>query len=98
MCGRLLGFGSAIVEGDLNSNVASIFSLAIQIMPLVALSPASHDNIAQVDPCFADQFRLFVVIEDGQFKLEVVWRVVDNKSKFLVPGEDGRSECMLVDQ
>lgn len=84
MC-SLLGFGSAIVESDLNPNVAGVFPLAVQTMPLIALSSASHDYIAQVNPGFADQFGLFIVIEDGQLKLEVVWRVVDNKSELLVP-------------
>jgi hypothetical protein len=34
-------------------------------MPLVALAATLHDDVAQVDPCLANQFCLFIVIEDG---------------------------------
>lgn len=52
---------------------------------MIALAATRYDDIAQVNPCLADQFRLFVVIEDGQLQLIIVRSIVNSESKLLVP-------------
>jgi hypothetical protein len=54
-------------------------------MPGVRFSAAWNDDLLKVDPCLADQFCAFVVIENGDFQLIIVGRVVDGKAQFLFP-------------
>jgi hypothetical protein len=54
-------------------------------MPDVALAAAGLDDVADVDPCLADELGLLVVVEDGDFELVVVGRVADGEAQFFVP-------------
>jgi hypothetical protein len=54
-------------------------------MPGVRFSAAGNNDLLEVDPCLADQFCAFIVIEDGDFQLIIVGRVVDGKAQFLFP-------------
>lgn len=82
---RLLWLGPRIVECDLYADFSSIFAFAGQLMPYVRLSSARDDGITEVNPCFSDQFRLLVVVENRHLQLVVVWRVVHVKPELLVP-------------
>lgn len=81
----LLCLWSGVVECQLDANLASVFALAIERVPVVALSSAGRDNRVQIGPGLADQFRLLVVIEHGNLQAVVVGRVVDGEAEFLVP-------------
>lgn len=63
LCNRLVGFWARVVECDFNSDVASVFALACESLPLIALAAAGYDDVAQIDPCLTYQFSLFVVVE-----------------------------------
>jgi hypothetical protein len=76
---------AGIIVGDLNSDFASIFSLAVQVVPKVVLATPGHYNLLQAHPAFSNEVGLLVVIEDGDFQLIVVGRIVDRKSKLLIP-------------
>lgn len=54
-------------------------------MPYVGLPPTGHDSIPEVYPGFPDQLRLLVVVENRDFQLVVVWRVVHVEPKLLIP-------------
>lgn len=54
-------------------------------MPEVVLSSSWLDNVGKVDPCFADQLRLLVIVEYRALQLVVVWRIVNIEPEFLVP-------------
>jgi hypothetical protein len=82
---RLLCLGAGVVECQLDSNLASVFALAVERVPVVALSAAGCDDGVQVGPGLTDQFRLLVVVEYGDLEAVVVGRVVDGETEFLVP-------------
>ena len=54
-------------------------------MPNIALPPTRNNHVLKVHPCLSYQVRLFVVVENRNFQLVVVRRVVNSKSKLLVP-------------
>lgn len=90
----LLGFGSRIVEGDFDPDLARIFPPATQGLPDISLPTSWDDNASQIDPRFADQICLLIVRKDGDLELVVIGGIVDGETKFLVPVrcqlEDGR--------
>ena len=57
-------------------------------MPLIALSAARDNDVAQVNPGLSDQLSLLVVIKHRHFQLVVIRGVVDNESELLVPVEN----------
>jgi len=75
-----------IVVRELHPHFACILSLAVEIVPRIALSSACHDDFCEADPGLADEFSLLVVVEDGHFEIVVVGRVAYGESKLLVPG------------
>jgi hypothetical protein len=81
----LLGLGAAVIEGNLDADLAGILAPAPELVPLVALAASRHDNVAQVDPGLSNQFRPLVVVKDRDLELVVVGRVVDGESEFLIP-------------
>jgi hypothetical protein len=54
-------------------------------VPVVTLSSAGCDDGIEVGPRLSNQFRLLVVVEDGDLEAMVVGRVVDGEAQFLVP-------------
>lgn len=54
-------------------------------MPTVALTAAGQDDVLEVDPCLADELGLLVVVEDGDFELVVIGRLMNGESDFLIP-------------
>jgi hypothetical protein len=83
--GGLLGFRSAVIVCDLDSNLASILSPARKVLPDVLLSSAGYDNALQVDPGLANEVRLLVIGEHGDLKLVVIGGVMDREAKLLIP-------------
>lgn len=79
---------SRIIEGYFESYLASVFSFACKALPHVILTPSGNDDAFQVDPGFPYQICFLVVCEDGHFQLIVVRRIVNCKTKFLVPRHD----------
>jgi hypothetical protein len=61
---RLLGLGPGVVEGELDADLAGIFALAVQWVPVVALASTRRDDSLKVRPAFSNELRLLVVIED----------------------------------
>jgi len=53
---------------------------------VVVLASTGNDQVLQVDPGFADQVGLLVIIEDGDFHPVVIRGLVYCKSKLVVPG------------
>lgn len=84
----LFWFWPAVVVGYFDSNVSSILASARQALPEVVLAATRDDDVAQIDPCLANQLGLLVIVENGQLKLEVVWTVMDGEAQFLVPRKD----------
>lgn len=54
-------------------------------MPDVVLPSSWLDHVGKIDPCFAYQFRLLVVVEYRALELVVVGRIVNVEAEFLVP-------------
>lgn len=54
-------------------------------MPQIVLATAWDYHISQVDPSFADEVGLLVIVEDGALELIVIGRLVNGESKLLVP-------------
>jgi hypothetical protein len=69
-----------VVVGHLHSDVSSILSLVVQLMPKIVLTAARHDYFGEVEPGFANEVGLLVVVEYGAFELIVVGRVMDGES------------------
>jgi hypothetical protein len=90
---RLLGLRTLVVEGQLDTNFASVFALAVQRMPVVALTSTFFDYSIQVGPSLTNQLRLLVVVEYGDLQAVIVGRVVDCEAEFLVP-----VICVNIDQ
>jgi hypothetical protein len=67
-----LVFWPGIVVSHLDAHFTSILSSALQRMPLVALASSGDDQVFQIDPGFADQVGLFVIVEDRYLESEVV--------------------------
>lgn len=84
----------AIVVGQFDPNFPGIAALAGQGVPVVFLATAWLQNGVNVDPGFANEIGLFVIIEDGKFEVSVVGSVVYNESQLLVPR---RRDKMLAD-
>lgn len=76
---------SRVVEGELYPNVAGVFALEVELLPEVALASPEFNDILKVDPSFADELCLLVVIEYRAFELIVVWRIVNGESELLIP-------------
>jgi len=76
---------SCVVVGHLHSDVSSIFAFEIELMPQIVLATAWDYHISQVDPSFADEVGLLVIVEDGALELIVIGRLVNGESKLLVP-------------
>lgn len=84
-CNWLLGLGAGIVVCELHTYFPSVFSFTVESVPVVALSAARCDDSVQTSPRLSNQFRLFIVIEDGYLQAMVVGRVAYCKAQFLVP-------------
>ena len=54
-------------------------------MPVVVLASTRDDQIFEIDPGFADQIGLLVVVENGDLELKVVRRLVNGEAKLLIP-------------
>jgi hypothetical protein len=54
-------------------------------MPQVIGFSSRYDEVGEVDPRLANKIRLFVIVEDGNFQLVVVWGISDGKAQFLIP-------------
>lgn len=67
-----LVFWPGIVVSHLDANLTGILSSVLQRMPLVALAASGDDQVLQIDPGFADQVGLFVIVEDRDLESEVV--------------------------
>jgi hypothetical protein len=96
----LLGFRSAVIVCDLDSNLASILSPAGKVLPNVLLSTAGYDDVLQVDPCLANEIRLLVVGENRNLKLVVIRGVVNGEAKLLIPTQRqhiGSESSSLID-
>jgi len=76
---------SDVVVCELYANVTSVLSLEGQLMPDVVLPSSWLDHVGKIDPCFAYQFRLLVVVEYRALELVVVGRIVNVEAEFLVP-------------
>jgi hypothetical protein len=64
---RLIGlllFWARVVVRDLNSDLSSVFALAVQSVPQVILAAAWNYDLFQINPGLPNQIRLFVIIED----------------------------------
>lgn len=81
----LLWFRPRVEVGKLDANLARISALAIQSLPCVTLPPSRNDYILKIYECFADEFRLLVIVEDRDLEGLVIEGVVDSKAEFLVP-------------
>ncbi len=80
-----LGVGSRIVVGQLNPDVAGVFSLEVECMPQIILASPRYNDFFQIKPSFSYEVGLLVIVKDGAFELVVVGRLVDGESQFLVP-------------
>jgi hypothetical protein len=67
-----LVLGPGIVVSHLDANFTSILSSALQRMPLVTLASSGDDQVFQIDPGFANQVGLFIIVEYRYFESEVV--------------------------
>ena len=54
-------------------------------MPLVTLSSSWLQYIGQADPSLADEIRLLVIVENGDFEILVIGRIVDDEAQLLIP-------------
>ena len=54
-------------------------------MPKIVLSTAGNYHSSKIDPGFANEVGLLVIVEDGAFQFVVVGGFVDGKSEFLIP-------------
>lgn len=54
-------------------------------MPRIALTAAMDNDSAEVDPRFSDQLRLFVIVKNRYFQLQIIRRLVYGVAEFLVP-------------
>lgn len=84
---QLLLFGSGVIVGDLDPNLARVFALATQVVPQIILPSTWDHNLLEVDPCLSNQVRLLVIVENRDLQLVVVGGVVNGISKFLVPAQ-----------
>lgn len=82
---RLFLLRAAVVVCDLHADLAGVLALAIERVPVVALSAAWRDDRREICPRLSNQLRLLVVVEDGELQAVVVGRVVNSKAQFLVP-------------
>ena len=76
---------SGVVVGHFHSDFPSIFSFIVELMPQIVLTTSWHNDLSQIDPSFTNEVRFLVVVEDGAFELVVVRRLVNSKSKLLIP-------------
>jgi hypothetical protein len=67
-----LGLWASIVVGQLQPCLSSIFALAIETVPGITLASTGYNDFGQADPSFANEFRLFIVVEDGHLEVVVV--------------------------
>jgi hypothetical protein len=80
LCYGLLCLGPGIVVSNLDTDLSSIFALAVQRVPVVALSSARCDDGLEVGPRLPNQLCFLVIVEDGDFEAVVVGRVVDGEA------------------
>jgi hypothetical protein len=59
----------------------------MKCMPQVCLSSTLDDDVLELYPAFANELRLLVVVENGDFELEVVGGFVDGETELLVPAQ-----------
>jgi hypothetical protein len=85
LSGRLLWLRAGVVVGQFQTSFSGVLALAIETVPDVALAAARYDDFGKVDPRLANELRLLVVVEDGDFEVVVVGRVVYGEAQFLVP-------------
>lgn len=90
---RLFLLGASVVVCELYADLAGIFALAAKTVPDVTLSPARRDDVLEIHPRLADEFRLLVVVEHRDLKLVVVGGVVDGEAQFLVPSMSSAQAC-----
>jgi len=62
-----------IVVGQFYSDLASVFSFELQLVPDVVLPTSSDDDFFQVHPDLPDEVVLLVLIEYRALQLEVIW-------------------------
>lgn len=91
----LFRLGPGVVVGQLYADFASIFAPAVKTMPGITLSTTRCQYAFQADPGFSNQFRLFVIVENGHLEVMVIGRVVNLKAQFLVPAEMVRMRYVL---
>jgi len=82
---RLFRLRPRVVVCKLHPYFSCIFPSKVEVVPCVALSAARNDDVCQTDPGLANELSFLVVIEDGNLEVVVIRRVVNGKSKFLVP-------------
>jgi hypothetical protein len=78
-CG-LFSLGPGVVVGELDADLAGVFALAVQRVPVVALSSARCDDGLQVRPALSNQLRFLVVVENGDLQAVVIRRVVHSEA------------------
>lgn len=72
--------GPRIVVGHFHADVTGVFALAEEAVPLIALASAGNDHSLEIDPGLADELCFLVVVEHGDFELEVVGGFVDGEA------------------
>lgn len=75
-----------IVVRELDPQLASVFALAIQPLPEIALASTRHQYLVQIHQRLANQVRrLFVLAEDRNLQRVVVEGVVHREAQLLIP-------------
>ena len=82
---RFLLLWARVVICNFDPDLPGVFALAAQRVPNIVLSSTWNNNLLQIDPRFSNYLSLFVIVENRNFQLVIVWGVVDRKSKLLVP-------------
>ena len=76
---RFFLFRSGIIVRELNADLSSISSLAIETVPQIVLTSSRHNDFVQRHPCFSNEIRLLIVVEYRYLELVVIRGVMDSK-------------------
>lgn len=77
---------SGVVVRHLHSDFSSIFSTALQWVPVIVLTSTGNDQVLQIDPGLSDNVSLLVVIKHGNLQFVVIRGFVYGETEFGVPG------------
>lgn len=86
-CLRFIRLLSRVVVCQLDSDLARVFSFAVQLLPKIVLSSSRHHHVRQADPSLADEVRSFVLAEHRNLEVVVIRRIVHGEANLLIPAE-----------